>query len=175
MSRIIGTSLAALAALAAVALALASPAQSATGPSGFRFNAGSIAGSSGSVFLDGAGAFAPGSGFAHSGGSFRCTANVTQGRLAGCRAGQGVRWDSDELLQSTGLTCTGADAEPPVSTDGDTVVLQADFYRAGDGNEESFTAKMIVSADDIAPNVPGVQNAWIQGVGCGAAIVNFGA
>jgi hypothetical protein len=54
-----------------------------------------------------------------------------------------------------------------------TVVLQADFYRAGDGNEESFTAQMIVSATDIAPDIPGVQNVWVQGVGCGTAIVHF--
>jgi hypothetical protein len=53
------------------------------------------------------------------------------------------------------------------------VVLLADFYRAGDGNDESFTAQMIVSADDIAPDVAGIQNVWIQGVGCASAIANF--
>jgi hypothetical protein len=37
------------------------------------------------------------------------------------------------------------------TTDENTVVLLADFYRAGDGNDESFTAQMIVSADDIVP------------------------
>ncbi len=52
-------------------------------------------------------------------------------------------------------------------------MLLADFYRAGDGNDESFTAQMIVSADDIAPDITGVQNVWIQGVGCAAAIANF--
>jgi hypothetical protein len=52
-------------------------------------------------------------------------------------------------------------------------VLLADFYRAGDGVDESFTAQMIVSADDIAPDIAGTQNAWIQGVGCTAAIANF--
>ena len=31
-------------------------------------------------------------------------------------------------------------------TDENTVVLLADFYRAGDSNDESFTALMIVSA-----------------------------
>ena len=62
----------------------------------------------------------------------------------------------------------------PVAHSGDaTVVLSADFYRAGDGNDESFTAKMIVSADDFAPNAPGVQNVWVQGVGCGSAVVHF--
>jgi hypothetical protein len=59
------------------------------------------------------------------------------------------------------------------NTSGTTVVLQADFYRAGDANDESFTAQMIVSATDIAPDIPGLQNLWVQGVGCGTAIVNF--
>jgi hypothetical protein len=52
-------------------------------------------------------------------------------------------------------------------------VLLADFYRVGDGVEESFTAQMIVSDGDIAADIAGVQNLWVQGVGCGTAIVNF--
>ena len=32
----------------------------------------------------------------------------------------------------------------------------ADFYRAGDGNDESFNANMIVAAFDIAPDIDGV-------------------
>jgi hypothetical protein len=32
---------------------------------------------------------------------------------------------------------------------------------------------MIVSADDIAPDIEGVQNVWVQGVGCGSATVHF--
>jgi hypothetical protein len=32
---------------------------------------------------------------------------------------------------------------------------------------------MIVSQDDLAPEIEGVQNVWIQGVGCGSAIVHF--
>jgi hypothetical protein len=32
---------------------------------------------------------------------------------------------------------------------------------------------MIVSQNDIARDIPGVQNVWVQGVGCGAAIVHF--
>ena len=47
--------------------------------------------------------------------------------------------------------------------------LQADFYRAGDANDESFTGQMIVSASEIAPGV----NLWVQGVGCGNATVHF--
>ena len=49
----------------------------------------------------------------------------------------------------------------------------ADFYRAGDGNDESFRAQMIVSATDIADDIQGLQNLWVQGVGCGTAIVHF--
>jgi hypothetical protein len=30
-----------------------------------------------------------------------------------------------------------------------------------------------VSATDIAPDIPGLQNLWVQGVGCGTAIVHF--
>ena len=59
------------------------------------------------------------------------------------------------------------------ATDDHTAVLLADFYRAGDGNDESFTGQMIVSDGDIAPDIPGVQNLWVQGVGCGTANVNF--
>jgi hypothetical protein len=52
-------------------------------------------------------------------------------------------------------------------------VLKADFYRASNGDDESFTAKMIVSDGDIAPDFPGV-NLWVEGVGCGTAqAVNF--
>ena len=94
---------------------------------------------------------------------------------AGCLTGQGVRWDTVELRASTSFKCTGAATEPlkTASTDENTVVLLADFYRAGDGNDESFTAQMIVSADDIAPDIAGTQNVWIQGVGCASAIANF--
>jgi hypothetical protein len=51
--------------------------------------------------------------------------------------------------------------------------LLADFYRQGDGDVESFTARMFVSDSDQAPDIEGVQNVWIAGVGCGTAIVNF--
>jgi hypothetical protein len=73
--------------------------------------------------------------------------------------------------------CTGAlgEALKPAATDQDTVVLQADFYRAGDANDESFSAQMIVSTRDIADDIQGTQNVWVQGVGCGTASVHFGA
>jgi hypothetical protein len=86
-----------------------------------------------------------------------------------------VRWDTVALLPSFTFKCTGDAAEAPklAVTSADRVVLKADFYRAGDGIDESFTANMIVSAQDLAPDISGTQNVWIQGVGCGRAIVTF--
>jgi len=106
-------------------------------------------------------------------GSFRCTSAVAQGPLNGCGAGEGVRWDTAQLLASTNFKCTGADAAKLATTSSHTAVLLADFYRAGDGNDESFTAQMIVSDSDLAPEIPGIQTLWVQGVGCGTAIVHF--
>ena len=148
------------------------------GKTGFGFNAPEISGlNGGAARLTGGGAFDPGTGFVNSAGGFRCTQDVVGGPFNGCLAGQGVRWDPADtaptpLLASTTFTCTG-EPEPMASTSDTTVVLMADFYRAGDGNDESFTAKMIVSANDFAPNLTGVQNVWIQGIGCGSAIVHF--
>jgi hypothetical protein len=164
-------------ALAATALALAASALAASdGQTGFGFNARDISGfPTGSATLTGGGAYNPTSGFVHSAGGFRCTSDIGQGPLAGCLAGEGVRWDTVDLRRSTSFKCTGAAGESlkTVSTDENTVGLDADFYRAGDGDDESFTAQMIVSADDIAPDIGGIQNAWIQGVGCTSAITNF--
>jgi hypothetical protein len=163
-------------ALAATALALTASGLAATGNVGFGFNATGISGfPTGSATLTGGGAYNPVTGFVHSGGGFRCTSNIVQGPLAGCLSGEGVRWDTVELRRSTTFKCTGAAAEllKTATTDENTVVLLADFYRAGDGNDESFTAQMIVSAEDIAPDITGIQNVWIQGVGCATAIANF--
>jgi hypothetical protein len=101
--------------------------------------------------------------------------DIHQGPLNGCNAGEGVRWDTVEVLPSFNFRCTGAATEKPktVVTDDNTVVLLADFYRQGDGNIESFTAHMFVSEVDEAPDFPGIQNVWIEGVGCGHAIANF--
>jgi hypothetical protein len=137
----------------------------------------------GAAFLSGGGSYDPSTASnvvdaetsVHSGGGFRCLADVEQGPLSGCAFREGVRWDTVQLLESTNFKCTGAAGETAkkATTDGTTVVLLADFYRAGDGINESFTAQMIVSAHDIADDTAGVQNLWIQGVGCGRAIANF--
>lgn len=155
---------------------------SAGGREGFGFNGTASGFPTGAVFLTGGGAYDPATAsnviptdttFAHSGGGFRCTAAVAQGPLSGCAEGEGVRWDTAQLLASTSFKCTATDAPKPAATGDKTVVLLADFYRAGDGIDESFTAQMIVSENDLADNIPGIQNLWVQGVGCGTAVVNF--
>ena len=124
--------------------------------------------------MTGGGMYSPESGLAHSGGGFRCLSNIAGGPFDGCLEGQGVRWDAAGLLGSTVFQCTGSDAVKTAFTSGRTVVLLADFYRQGDGNVESFTAKMIVSDSDLDQVAPGVQNVWIQGIGCATgAVTNF--
>jgi hypothetical protein len=143
---------------------------------GFGFNASGIGGfPTGQVTLTGGGAFDVSTGFVHAGGSFSCTSPVGQGPLAGCLAGEGVRWDTEALLSQTTFKCTGSVSEAlkPISADEDTAVLQADFYRAGDGIDESFTANIIVARKDIAPDIDGFQNVWVQGVGCATATVHL--
>jgi hypothetical protein len=171
--------------LAAAAVLLIAPLGSSTALAagstvGFGFSAPDVSGfPTGSVALTGGGAFnlSAAAGSVHAGGGFSCTHDVDQLFLAGCLQGEGVRWDTAGLLPSTMFKCTGAagEAPKPATTGQDTVVLQADFYRAGDANDESFTAQMIVSTQDIAGDIQGVQNVWVQGVGCGTATVHFGA
>jgi hypothetical protein len=149
---------------------------SATGKNSFSFNAPVISGFPGgrSIELTGGGAYILPD-FVHAGGSFGCTSNIAAGLFTGCQNGQGVRWDTDTVLPSTTFKCTGAAGEQlkAAETGDKTVVMLSDFYRAGDGNDESFTAQMIVSDTDLDPVADGVQNIWIQQVGCGTANVNF--
>jgi hypothetical protein len=163
--------------LAALGFALVVPTTAqAAGNTAFGFNARDIRGfPTGAASLTGGGAFNATTGFVHSAGGFSCLQDVLQGPLNGCLAGEGVRWDTVEVLAGTTFKCTGAAGEAlkTATTDADTVVLQADFYRASDGDDESFTAQMIVSGDDLASDLAGTQNVWIQGVGCGSAIVHF--
>lgn len=165
-------------------LLMASPLIAQPPQGAFGFN-GTVSGfPTGEVFLAGGGAFGLATNFVHSAGGFSCLKDVLQGPLSAsinqddpgpCLEGEGVRWDTAALLANTTFKCTGAADESlkTATTSNTTVVLQADFYRAGDGNDESFTAKMIVSATDIAPDIPGLQNLWVQGVGCGTAIAQF--
>jgi hypothetical protein len=168
-------------AVSLLALLGVSAAAAAGSTAGFGFDARDVSGfrNAGAVALNGGGAFnlTSAAGSVHAGGGFSCTGDVSAGLLRGCLQGEGVRWDTEELLGSTAFKCTGSadEALKPASTDVDTVVLQADFYRAGDANDESFTAQMIVSTRDIAADIQGFQNVWVQSVGCGTATVHFGA
>lgn len=154
---------------------------SAGGRSGFGFNGNARGFPTGAVRLTGGGSYSvetasnvvPSETSVVSSGGFDCSETVAQGPLTGCQAGQGVRWDTAQLLASTNFKCTGADAAKLATTSGHTAVLLADFYRAGDGNDESFTAQMIVSDSDLAPEIPGIQTLWVQGVGCGQANGHF--
>jgi hypothetical protein len=161
----------------------ASPLKAQPPQKAFGFN-GTVSGfPTGEVFVSGGGAYGLATHFVRSSGGFSCLQDVEQGPLSTsinddpgpCLMDEGVRWDTVELLDSTNFKCTGAGSEllKTATTSDTTVVLQADFYRAGDGNDESFTAQMIVSSIDIAPEIDGVQNLWVQGVGCGTAIVHF--
>jgi hypothetical protein len=149
---------------------------------GFGFN-GTVSGfPTGKVFLTGGGSYERDSHAVHAGGGFTCIKAVLQGPLSisinpndpgACLDNEGIRWDTAALLDSTIFKCTGSASDETAVTSDTTVVLQADFYRTGNGNDESFTAKMIVSSGDISSNFPGV-NLWVQGVGCGnAQAVNF--
>src|SRR6266567_3691347 len=113
------------AALTAILLT-ASIASAASGNIGFGFNARGISGfPTGAASLTGGGSYNPVTGFVKSAGGFRCTSDVGQGPLAGCLTGEGVRWDTADLLRSTTFKCTGAAAEPlkTAITDENTVVL----------------------------------------------------
>jgi hypothetical protein len=149
---------------------------------GFGFN-GTVNGvPTGKVFITGGGAYELSSHFVNASGGFSCIDAVLQGPLSisinpnhpgACLKDEGIRWDTAALLGTTTFKCTGSATEETAETNDNTVVLQADFYRTGDGNEESFTARMIVSNGDISEKFPGA-NLWVQGVGCGTAqAVNF--
>jgi hypothetical protein len=164
--------------LFALALALLPliSAHAQTAQESFSFNAHRISGfPTGAAFLTGGGVYNLERAFLKTGGGFRCLADIAQGPLAGCRAGEGIRWDAKDgatqLLAEFSFKCTGAATEQlkTVVTDANTVVMLADFYRQGDGVDESFTAHMFVSSNDEAPDLPGIQNVWIEGVGCGTA------
>ena len=162
------------------AVILATPGVQATGHDAFGFNTSDVSGISGQVRITGGGAYSLPD-FVHSGGGFRCVETVNKGPFAlsnhgeaGCQAGEGVRWDTTELLSSIPFKCFGADTPHTASTGDKTVVMKADFYKAGNGIHESFSdVPMIVSAVDLRPDLDGNQNVWIAGVGCGPAIVSF--
>jgi hypothetical protein len=159
-----------------LALALALPLTANAQQGVFGFNSAEIAGAgTASARQTGGGAYDADLSLLDGGGAFRCTSDINQGPLTGCKTGEGIRWHSVALLPSSPFKCTTAATEAGKTefTTDDTVVFLADFYRTGAGRDEPFTAKVIVSAHDIAGDVGGTQNVWIQGVGCGEAKVDF--
>ena len=155
-------------------LAGATSASAAVTHTTFAFVSPHIAGApTGSVAMVGSGNYDTPTGPLHANGFFQCTASVAQGQgpLAGCLKGQGVFWNSTTLNPTQRFVCR-TDAPKTVTTDDKTVAFNANFFRAGDVTP-SFRANVIVSAHDIAPDVQGVQNTWIQGVGCGSALQTF--
>jgi hypothetical protein len=167
-------SIALLAIALGAASASASTASSAEGQrTAFAFISPHIAGApTGSAAMTGFGTYDTTAGTLRANGLFRCTTSVAQGPLSGCMQGQGVRWSSTTFNATQKFVC-GTDAAKTVTSDNQTVAFKADFFRAGDRSTPSFTANVIVSAHDIAPDVTGVQNTWIQGVGCGSALQFF--
>lgn len=167
--------LASLAFMTVGLLAGAAPAAAGGGHSGFGFNSDTIGtGSNGLVEINGGGSYDIGLRTINAGGHFDCNADVINGPLAGCLAGQGTNWKAASLLASTNFRCgTAGEATKSAASDPHTAVFTARFHRAGDGRDGSFTSQVIVADHDIAADVPGVQNVWIQLVGCASGNANF--
>ena len=167
--------LAPLALTAAALLATAAPAAAGPGRSGFGFNSGTIGtGGNGLVTMNGGGSYDIDGGTIRAGGHFDCDAGVVNGPLAGCLAGEGTHWSAASLLATTNFRCgTAGEVTKSATTDAHTAVFVAEFFRSGDGHEPSFTSQVIVADHDIAADVPGVQNVWIQLVGCASGTANF--
>ena len=98
---------------------------------------------------------------------------IAQGPLTGCARDEGVRWDTAQLLESNTFKCTASEVARPATTDDHTAVLLADFYRAGDGDVESFTAQMIVTDEGISTTTSRHPEPLGPGRGVRTAIVNF--
>lgn len=159
--------------MSAALLAPLSNAHAQEGKRPFNFNAPSVTGfGNAEVFITGGGTFDPVAGVVKAGGAFHVLRDITAGPLAGVRAGETVRWDSDVIVPSFAIRCNGAEAARTVTTDERTIIMNADVYRAGDGNQASLHVIMFVSADDQDGLLSGNQTVWIQGVGCSDALVN---
>lgn len=159
--------------ISAALLAPLSTAHAQSPQRSFNFNAPSVTGfADAEVFITGGGTFDPVAGVVKAGGAFRVLRDITVGPLAGVKAGETIRWDTEQLLRSFAIKCNGAEAPRTVSTGDNTVVMNADVYRPGDGNDASLHVVMFVSSDDQDGGLPGTQTVWIQGVGCADAQVH---
>src|SRR5438552_10700283 len=98
----------------------------------FGFNASNISGfSTFSAEITGGGAYDLGAGFVNSAGGFRCLSDISASGnpFDGCKAGEGVRWDTSSLLASTKFKCSPSESAATLAqTSSDTVVLASDFY-----------------------------------------------
>ena len=156
--------------LAAGALLLPLSAAHAQSPNhSFDVHADAIGGA---IVLNGGGSYNPLTGSLHGGGGFRVTSDINGGPLAGLRAGDSGHWEASALLRSSGFKCSSSPAEPlkTATTDDDTAVFTANFFR--DGDVSPLAAKVFVSAQDEDTLAPGIQNVWIQAVGCDEANAN---
>ena len=156
-----------------VALVLAAPSVAHAGgvDRSIDFPATTIGGAGGQVVLVGGGTVDPKLGVVMPGGGFRVKQDVTQGPLAGLKAGEGIRWEALEQLDSISLQCGAADeAAKAVVTDKDTIVLKAAFYRLADKAKASYFATVVVSRTKDG----GTPAIWIEGLGCGDARVSLG-
>ena len=150
------------------ALALTASTAHAAGNHSVHVNADRIGDS---IELKGVGAFDGVS--ATLNGKFHVTRDIPAGPLGGLRAGDSGHWKATQVLVTSGFKCAGPDAVKDVTTGDDTIVFQADFFRQGDGDRASFSAKVFISAQDQDPETAGIQNVWIQGVGCDQAVVDL--
>jgi hypothetical protein len=144
----------------------------------FSANSDTVAGAdTGAAQIAGGGSFEVGRNHVQGAGAFRCTQSFEQWPLLGCLAGEGVRWSANELLTSVWFQCSGVAGESfkQAFTGAAAVVILVDFYLHPGGEFPTATKRVIFADSDIAPDVTGVQNVWIEGVGCGAGRIAFNA
>ena len=127
----------------------------------------------GEALLQGGGSFDPVSGVVKASGQFHVVRDINQGPLSGLKAGEELRWVAVQALRSTGFKCAGgAELLKTAVTDDNTLVLSAHFFRETD-ELNPLTASLFISADDEALDLTGIQNTWVQGLGCGDADVRL--
>lgn len=98
-------------------VALLAPMSIAHGQSpqrSFNFNAPSVSGfANAEAFITGGGTFDPVAGVVKAGGAFHVLRDITVGPLAGVKAGETVRWDTDEIVRSFARSLSAAMGRKP--------------------------------------------------------------